>query len=100
MQIHPRGEQVLIEPDSSTVRGGDINRQTAIIIPDTAKEPSRTGTVLAVGPKCFDIKPGDGVLFPRMAGLEFKPAEDRREWQGLRLIKESELLAKVSNGKN
>lgn len=39
-------------------------------IPDTAKVPLPEGTVLFVGPKATDVKPGDRVVFERFAGVD------------------------------
>lgn len=94
--IEPRNDRVLIQPDEPTIRGGGVFSKTQIIMPDNAREAARTGIVVAVGAKVLDVKCGDRVLFPRYAGLEFKRAEDRAEWEGLRLMREEELQARVN----
>ena len=74
--ITPLGDKVLIrrlEADEKT-RGG-------IILPDTAKEKPREGTVIAVGSgkllengerAPFSVKPKDRVLFSSYSGTEVK----------------------------
>lgn len=133
-EMGPRGEQVLIQPFPSTPRGAKLHmpRNTpSIIIPEVAEEPSRTGTILAVGPgkwipgewwkglykterqiegrpiwdigwhwipghyERMEVKPGDTVLFPRYAGVEFVRGEDAPEFVGLRLMKESDIILKI-----
>lgn len=94
--IEPRNDLVLVEPDAATVRNGALFARTSIIIPDSAREESRTGRVIAIGKKVFDVKQDDLVLFPRYAGVSFKRGEDRSEWEGLRLMREEELLAKIT----
>lgn len=43
----------------------------------------------------MDVKPGDTVLFPRYAGVEFVRGEDAPEFVGLRLMKESDIILKI-----
>lgn len=88
---------MLIRPvRNSSLRGTDPTKPTAqIVVPDEWQEPSRLGRVLRCGPKVCDVRPGDLVLFGRYSGLEFKRGEDREEWVGLRLIKESLIEAKL-----
>jgi len=76
MAIRPLGDRILvkrIEEDEQT-KGG-------IIIPDTAKEKSIEGKVVAVGAgkrgedgerKALDVKKGDRVLFGKYAGTDVK----------------------------
>lgn len=42
-----------------------------------------------------EVKPGDMVLFPRYAGVEFVRGEDAEEFVGLRLMKESDIILKI-----
>jgi len=92
--IQPRGELVLIAPYMTSLRSADV--VTRIILPDIAKEPSRCGRVLAVGPKVHDIEQGMDVIFRRYAGVEFRSDEgDRQEFDGLRLMKQDDILCIV-----
>ena len=69
--FRPLADRVIVEIDEGRSSGG-------IIIPDTAKEKPRQGTVVAVGPGRFDdgvlvpmeVRPGDRVLFNGYAGTE------------------------------
>lgn len=65
MEFKPLNERVLIEPKQAEEKtaGG-------IYIPDTAKEKSQQGKVLAIGPEVKDVKPGDIVVFESFAGTE------------------------------
>ncbi len=74
-KIRPLGNRVLIErTKAQTSKGG-------IILPDSAQEKPKEGTVIAVGPgKCDDqgkceplnLKVGDRVLFSSYSGTEVK----------------------------
>lgn len=71
MTIKPLADRVLVEPaaaEEKTVGG--------IIIPDTAKEKSLQGKVLAVGNGTKDeemvVKEGDTVLYGKYAGTELE----------------------------
>jgi chaperonin GroES len=80
LSIRPLGEKVLIkrlEADERTAGG--------IVLPDTAKEKPKRGTVLSVGDgKLLDtgkrqplqLKKGDQVLFTSYAGTEVKVEGD------------------------
>lgn len=74
-QIRPLGNRVLIERSKAqTTKGG-------ILLPDSAQEKPKEGTVIAVGPGKYDdqgrceplnLKVGDRVLFSSYAGTEVK----------------------------
>ena len=92
MQIQPLGDRVVVkrfEAEEKTAGG--------ILLPDTAKEKSTRGEVLAVGsgrlmPNGRVVKPavstGDIVLYSKYAGSEIKV--DGKE---LKIVQESEILA-------
>jgi chaperonin GroES len=78
--IRPLGDKVLIKrlEAEETTAGG-------IVLPDTAKEKPKRGTVLGVGDgklldtgerKPLQIKKGDKVLFTSYAGTEIKVSGD------------------------
>lgn len=73
-----------------------FGKASRIIVPDVAEEPSRTGKVVACGPEALDVAPGDTVLIPRYAGVEFIRGEDAEEFVGLRLMKESDIIMKIA----
>lgn len=94
MKLKPLGEMVVIKPLEAAEKtaGG-------ILLPDTAKEKSTRGEVLAVGsgrtlPNGRAVKPavevGDIVLYTKYGGSDVKV--DGKE---LKIIQESEILAIV-----
>jgi chaperonin GroES len=92
LSIRPLGEKVLIkrlEADERTAGG--------IVLPDTAKEKPKRGTVLGVGDgKLLDtgkrqplqLKKGDQVLFTSYAGTEVKV-----EGEEMIIMDEGDILA-------
>lgn len=64
--IKPIDNQVLIQPDAAETKtaGG-------IIIPDTAKLKSNSGTVVAVGPTATQVKVNDKVFYPLYGITDF-----------------------------
>lgn len=85
--IKPLADRVLIEPvaaESQTASG--------IIIPDSAKEKSQKGTVVAVGNGKKDtpmtVTVGDQVLYGKYAGTELK-----LEGKDYLLMREDDILA-------
>ncbi|PYU15354.1 MAG: co-chaperone GroES [Acidobacteria bacterium] len=93
VNVTPLHDRVLIRrvEEKETVKGG-------IIIPDTAKEKSQEGEVIAVGSGKFekgeriplDVKSGDRVLFGKYSGTDIK-IED----QEYLILREEEILAKL-----
>lgn len=94
--IQPLHDYVLIRPleeESKTASG--------IILPDTAKQKSQAGEVVAVGPGTYDedgeklipmvVKVGQKVLYKKWGGDEVKVGHE--EWM---LLKQSDVLAIVS----
>jgi chaperonin GroES len=71
MNVKPLADRVIVEPAAAEEKtaGG-------IIIPDTAKEKPRRGTVIAVGPGKTDepmtVKAGNVVLYGQYSGTEVK----------------------------
>ena len=74
MKIRPLQDRIIVEriDEEETSKGG-------IIIPDTAKEKSQEGKVVAVGKgrvledgkiQKLDVKKGDRVLFAKYSGTE------------------------------
>ena len=94
--VTPLHDRVLVRrlEQKETERGG-------IIIPDTAKEKSQEGQVIAVGAGKLkekgggriplDVKPGDRILFGKYTGSDIKI--DDQEYL---ILREEEILAKVS----
>ena len=94
VNLTPLHDRVIVRriEEKETVRGG-------IIIPDTAKEKPQEGEVIAVGSGRrekgqvipLDVKSGDRVLFGKYSGTEIKVENEE-----LLILKEDEILAKVS----
>lgn len=79
--IKPLGNRVLVKrAEAQTTKGG-------ILLPDSAQEKPREGTVLAVGPgklndsgtlETSEVKVGDRVLFGPYSGTEVSPEGDEK----------------------
>lgn len=92
-KIKPLGNRVLIQRNKApTTKGG-------ILLPDSAQEKPKEGTVLAVGPgKLNDkgereqlyVKIGDKVMFSSYSGTELSGEE------GLLIMSEDDLLGVLS----
>jgi len=99
MSLRPLHDRVLIKrvEEQETVKGG-------IIIPDTAKEKSQEGEVIAFGTGKrledgtivpLEVKTGDRILFGKYSG-----AEIRLEMQDYIILREDEILGILTkNGK-
>lgn len=88
MTIKPLDDRVLIEPMEE-----EEKTSSGIIIPDTAKEKPRVGTVIAVGTDedlQEKIKEGNKVLFAKYGGEDI--TVDGKE---LKIIQRSDILAVV-----
>lgn len=92
ISIRPLGEKVIVkrlEAESKTSGG--------IVLPDSAKEKPKRGTILAVGDgklldtgnrKSLQVKKGDKVLFTSYAGTEVKV-----DGEEVIIMDESDILA-------
>jgi chaperonin GroES len=97
--LKPLGDRVVVKPKEKE----DVTK-SGIVLPDSASEKPQEGSVLAVGPGRvldngkrveMDVKTGDKVLFAKYAGTEVKL--DGEEYL---VIRESDLLAILTNGQN
>ena len=89
MNIQPLADRVLIKPapaEEKTIGG--------IIIPDTAKEKTFKGEVMAVGQGTKDeemvLKVGDVVLYGKYSGTEIEVENEK-----YLIVRQSEVLAVV-----
>jgi len=96
--LRPLGDRVVVRP----LAREEVTK-SGIVLPDTAKEKPQQGEVLAVGPgkigddgkrQAMDLNSGDRVLFAKYSGTEFKHEDDE-----LLILRESDILAIVENGK-
>ena len=94
MNIKPLADRVLIKPTDTTeeLKGG-------IFIPDTAKEKSQEGKIVAVGTGkrddkgnliAFNVKVGDKILLPKYGGTEIKYDGDVYQ-----IVREDDILAVI-----
>ncbi len=96
MTVQPLHDRVLIRrvEEQETVRGG-------IIIPDSAKEKSQEGEVMAVGTgktlengtvTPLEVKKGDRILFGKYSGTDIKV-----EQQDYLILREDEIIGILTN---
>lgn len=95
-KIKPLGNRVLIKrSEAKTTKGG-------ILLPDSAQEKPKEGTVIAVGPGKFNdngeletlhVKEGDCVLFSSYAGTEVKGLDNEEEYL---ILSENDILGVLS----
>ncbi|HLB95968.1 MAG TPA: co-chaperone GroES [Patescibacteria group bacterium] len=91
MKIKPLADRVVVKPleEESKTKAG-------IIIPDTAKEKSHRGEILAVGPGKYEdgklvepqVKVGEKILYKEYSGDEFK-----LEGSEVIVLKEEDIIA-------
>jgi chaperonin GroES len=82
MNLKPiKGKVVLERLETKEDLGG-------IVLPETSKEKSTTGIVIAVSEESMGIKTNDKVIFPKWGGSEFE-----HEGRKLLVIKAEEILA-------
>ena len=82
--IKPLFDNVLVEPLET-----ESSSPSGIIIPDSAKEKSQEGKIIAVGPDA-GVKVGDKVMYKEWGGTKIKI-----EGKEHLLIKEEDLLAVI-----
>jgi len=93
--LEPLGDRVVIKPIPR-----EEKTKSGIVIPDTAKEKSQEGEIVAVGPGritedgkriAMEVKKGDKIIYTKYAGTEVKL--DDEEYI---ILRESDILAKKS----
>lgn len=89
MTIKPLADRVLIDPTPA-----EEVTMAGIIIPDSAKEKTNKGKVIAVGAGTKDeemvVKPGDEVLYGKYAGTEVELDGNK-----LMIMRQSDILGIV-----
>lgn len=96
MKVKPIGDRIVVRRQESSEKtaGG-------IVLPDSAKNKSQRGKVLAVGPgkmlkdgsrRGLQVKEGDTVLFTAWAGDEYK---EGRGGDNILIMREEDVLAVV-----
>ena len=95
VKLQPMGDRLVVKPTQS-----EEKTKSGIYIPDTAKEKSQEGKVVAVGPGRMtdegkrippDVEVGDIVIYTKYGGSEIKI--DGEEFI---IMRESDVLAKKS----
>lgn len=94
MSLRPLGDRVLIKVEDT-----EEALPSGLVIPDTAKEKSQEGSVLAVGPGAYqdgqriplDVKEGDRVVFSKYGGTEVKVGGE-----DMMILNERDILAVVT----
>jgi len=90
--IKPLGKRVLVK------RAKAAEKKGSILLPDSAKEKPREGSVVAVGPGEYndqgklipvELKVGDRVMFGSYAGTEVKQESQEEEYL---ILSESDIL--------
>lgn len=95
MGLKPLGDRVLVR-----VEEFENSLPSGLVIPDTAKEKSQEGRILAVGPGSYqdgkrvplDVKEGDRVMFSKFGGTEVKVGGEE-----LMILNERDILAVVGD---
>lgn len=93
IKLRPLADRVIVEPieTEDTFAGG------ALVLPETSKEKSQRGRVLAAGPGRLDddgdriemeVKVGDEVLYTKYSGTELKVDD-----QKILILRETDILA-------
>ncbi len=92
MNLKPLGERVILE-----IVEKEDKTSSGIVIPDSAKEMSQEGKVVAVGPGkvlddgtkvAVDVKVGDRVIYSKFSGSEVKV--DGKEYL---IVRQDDILA-------
>lgn len=95
MKIQPLADRVVVKPLEQ-----ESKTKSGIIIPDTAKEKSQKGKIVAVGKGKFkdgklvplSVKVGDVVLYKEYGGDEFK-----LDGEEVVVLKEEDILAIIES---
>lgn len=98
MNLKPLGDRVVIKPSEQ-----EEQTTSGIFLPETAKEKPQQGKIVAAGPGGrkengdrieLDVAVDDTVLYAKYAGTSIK-----LDGQEYLILKESDILAIVENGK-
>ncbi|MFA4986435.1 MAG: co-chaperone GroES [Candidatus Brocadiia bacterium] len=94
LKIRPLEDRVLVKPIES-----EDKTPGGIILPDTAKEKSTKGEIIAVGPgrtredgtrNPLEVKVGDKVFYSKYSGTEIKRGDEK-----YLLLREDDVLAVI-----
>lgn len=96
MKVKPIGDRIVVKRQEASEKtaGG-------IVLPDSAKNKSQRGKVMAVGPgkmlkdgsrRGLQVKEGDTILFTAWAGDEYK---EGRSGENILIMREEDVLAVI-----
>ena len=93
MQLKPLADRVVVKPIEQ-----ETKTKSGLYIPDTAKEKSHQGEVIAVGPGkmvdgeiiAMNVKVGDTVLYKEYGGDDFKLDDEE-----VVILKEDDILGVI-----
>lgn len=86
----PMGNRVLMQRDGIN---GDLQTAAGLFIPEFAQEKPQTATVIAIGSKVVDVKPGDVVLLGKYSGYEVS-----LEGKALTLVPDTDIMGVLNAG--
>jgi chaperonin GroES len=86
-KVRPLGDRVLVAVNMTAF---ERTTDAGIVLPETVREVSDRGHVIAVGPTVGSLNPGDEVLFPPYAGVKLAVDEDN-----FLSLKEADILGVV-----
>jgi chaperonin GroES len=98
-KLIPLGDRILVKQ----VKQEEV-RASGLVIPDTAREKSQMGEILAVGPGRLDengkrlpmdVKVGDRVLYAKYTGQDVPRGVLGAEEEEFLVLRESDILAKL-----
>lgn len=95
MKIKPLGDRVVVKPLAE-----ESKTKSGIIIPDTAKEKSHRGEIIAIGDGKYDdgklipmvVKIGDKVLYREYGGDDIK-----LDGEAVIVLKEEDIIAVIES---
>ena len=90
-QIRPLGTRVVVERHRVTASKGGI------LLPESAQEKPKEGTILSVGPgtktEPMELSVGQRVLFSGYSGTELKDVDA----EGLLILRQEDILGVITN---
>lgn len=67
MQLNMLEDKILVQPKST-----EKTTKSGIFIPDQSQEKPSEGIVMSVGTKCWQLKKGDYIFYPKHIGAEIQ----------------------------
>jgi len=89
MKLMPFGERVIVKRISEETSAGGI------ILPDSAKQRSLRGEIVAAGPDCEWVEKGEQVVFGEHSGFSLRFGFADSELNDLLIMNEEDVLARV-----